>query len=324
VTQLSNLIDSSLALPADDQRYAGHTVLEPTFNETAAESLAFVMEPGGPSASPTERAETGTSTMRSLVHQNYGPEALRWFDSRTEPVRGQSFRARAWGSLFGSGFDRYGLRECQLSYEWGPGLMDALPPALYHYSRMAMDALPALRPAFSSIRCGRSSGSQQITFEIDGALPLANLQPAMEALGLGHQHAGLMSAVAFLLGARFTLPPNTSTLTLRPVKSGVELRLDVDLDAIPDPPPQLLSLLRLQLAERPRSLNGLQTWLTALTPDGVQGPGSFTVLSCRVTPDLPARISLHLRPGVFEGASNGGSAAVPVAAPGLNGTPAPA
>jgi hypothetical protein len=171
-----------------------------------------------------------------------------------------------------------------------------------------------LRPAFSSIRCGRSSGSQQITFEIDGVLPLANLQPLMESLGLGHQHAGLMSAVAFLLGARFTLPPGTSTLTLRPVRNGVELRLDVDLDAIPDPPPQLLSLLRLQLAERPRSLNGLETWLTALTPDGLQGPGSFTVLSVRVTPEMAARVSLHLRPGAFEpavagnGNANGGAA----------------
>jgi hypothetical protein len=317
VPEMAALIDSSLALPLGDSRYRGHTLIEPAFNETAADSLAFVMEPGGPVASPLDRAETGTATMRALLHRHFGPEALRWFDGRSEPMRGRSYRANNWGALFGSGFDRHGMRECQVSYEWGPGLMDALPPALYHYARLAIDALPALRPGFSSIRCGRSSGSQQVTFEIDGALPLANLQPLMEALGLGHQHAGLMSAVAFLLGSRFTLPPGTAALTLRPVKNGPELRLDVNLDAIPDPPPELLTLLRMQMAERPRSLSGLDTWLMALTPDGLPGPGSVSVLSVRVQPDVPARVALYLRPESLAAEPGAPVAAAPSQAPQL-------
>ena len=42
-------------------------------------------------------------------------------------------------------------------------------------------------------------------------------------------------------------------LTLRPARNGVELRLDVNLDALPDPPAQLMALTRLQMTERPRS-----------------------------------------------------------------------
>jgi hypothetical protein len=181
--------------------------------------------------------------------------------------------------------------------------VDALPAKLFELARTALDALPGLRPAISTIRCGRTSGSQQISFEVEGPLALADLRPLMDRLGLGHQHTGLMSACAFVLGARFTLPPEAAMVTLRPTRTGVELRLDVVLDAIPDLPPELVGLLQLQLAERPRSLRALELWLAAMTPEGYDGPGQASVLSILVRPDLPARIALYLRPAAL--AANG-------------------
>jgi len=118
-----------------------------------------------------------------------------------------------------------------------------------------------------------------------------------------------MSACAFILGARFTLPPDTAMITLRPARAGVEMRLDVDLDALPDPPAQLMALMRLQMTERPRGLQALDRWLMALTPDGYPGPGTVSVLSVWVRPDLPARLALYLRPAALA------SEPVPVAAP---------
>jgi hypothetical protein len=127
----------------------------------------------------------------------------------------------------------------------------------------------------------------------------------MDALGLGGKHAGLMSAVAFVLGARFTLPPGSCSISLRPTRSGVELRLDIDLEMVPDLPPQLMSLLRLQLGERPQSLRALDSWLFAMTPEGFGHPGTLSVLSVCVRPDMPARISIHLRPPVLDEPGDG-------------------
>jgi len=73
------------------------------------------------------------------------------------------------------------------------------------------------------------------------------------------------------------------------------------LDALPDTPSQILSLLKLQLSERPRSLRGLERWLSAFTPEGYPGPGNLSVLSVWVRPDTPARIALFLRPATLEG-----------------------
>jgi hypothetical protein len=105
-----------------------------------------------------------------------------------------------------------------------------------------------------------------------------------------------MSAAGFLLGARFTLPGHSARLSLRPIRTGMELRLDVILDTIPDPPPQLLSLLRLWMMERPRSVNGLDRWLSAFNPEGFPHAGDVTVLSVWVRPDVPARVALFLKP----------------------------
>jgi hypothetical protein len=213
---------------------------------------------------------------------------------------GGYIRSANYGATFGSTTDRNGLSESFAQYEWGPMLMDSLPSPLYKIARAAMETLPGLRPAFSTVRCGRTSGSQQVSFEAERALPLTALQPMMNALGLGHQHAGLMSALGFILGARFTLPPNTAMLTFRPTRAGVEFRIDVDLDSLPDPPAQLMALMRLQMTERPKSVNGLDRWLLALTPDGLPGPGSVSVLSAWTRPDLPARLALYLRPAALD------------------------
>jgi hypothetical protein len=320
VPELSQVLDSSLYLPLGDPGYRERRLLvEPRFNETAADNLSYVMDAGGPGATSDDRVKLVTDAMSHVVGNHFGSEALRWFRKHSEPVADGHTRSADWGAWFGAGLDRNGIVETQATYEWGPALMDALPSALYRLARVALEATPGLRPAFSAIRCGRTSGSQQITFEVDQALPLANLEPLMKALGLGRQHASLMSATALILGARFTLPPNTSTITLQPMRQGVEMRLDVILDALPDPPSQLHSLLRLQMAERPKSLRALDRWLTALTPDGYPGPGSVSVLSVWVRPETPARIALYLRPAAMDagahpinnGRANGDRAATP-------------
>ncbi len=159
-----------------------------------------------------------------------------------------------------------------------------------------MDALPTLRPAFTSVKCGRSYGSQEISFHVDGALRLADLRSLMDRFGLGNQHTRLVNALAFVLGARFTLPPDTTLVTLRPTSAGMELRIDVDLEGIADIPPNVASLLQLQLVERPQSLSALEQWVTAMTPDGHLSPGSLSVLSVIVRPNAGPRLAIDLRP----------------------------
>lgn len=297
--EVGALLEDSMPLPLGDAAYAGgQPPLEPNFSEVGGRNLAFLMNTGGPYAPPAERLETATQAMRQMVDRQFGPNARYWLDGRIEPTRGRVVR---WGGRFGAGFDRDGVMESLVTVEWGADLMDALPPHLYRLSRLAQEHIPGLRPAFSTIRCGRRSGSQQVTFAVEYPLALNGLKPLMDQIGLGHQHAGLMSTTAFLLGARFTLPPHTAMLTLLPTRVGPELRLDINLDALPDPPTQLASLLRLQMGERPAGLRQLEEWLTALTPDGHNGPGSVTVLSIRVRPDMAARVALYLRPAALAG-----------------------
>jgi hypothetical protein len=296
---LGDALDQSLAFPLGE-RYQMADPLSPSFAETTPENLSFVVSPDGPRVTPGDRVEASTRVLRGMVGRNFGPAALRWLDGKVEAVTGPNYlQSATYGASFGSSFDRNGVTESFAQYEWGPLLMEALPAPLYRLTRTALETLPGLRPAFSTIRCGRMSGSQQVTFEMERALPLAALQPLMDALGLGARHAGLMSALGFVLGARFTLPPHTTMLTLRPTRAGVEMRIDVDLDSLPDPPAQLMALMRLQMTERPKSIQGLDRWLMALTPDGLPGPGTVSVLSVWVRPDLPARLALYLRPAAL-------------------------
>jgi hypothetical protein len=299
VREVSNALEESLTLPVGDLAYRREPPLRSAFAEERSGHLNLVMSPLGPHASATDRTLAAAKTMEDIVGHHYGHEAHRWLKGHLEPVtaRGRTIR---WGAELATSFDRNGVRESMVTYEWSPDLMDAFPEALYRLARTAIDTVPGLRPAFSSIRCGRTSGSQQVTFAVDAPLSLNGLRPLMDALGLGDKHAGLMSAVAFVLGARFTLPSNSCAITLRPIRGGTELRLDVNLEAIPDLPPQLMSLLRLEMAERPQSLRSMDSWLVAMTPEGYETPGTLSILSFSVRPDMPARVNLHIRPPVLE------------------------
>ncbi len=299
VQEVARPLADALHLPIGHQAYRQDPPLTSSFAEQHAGVLDFAMVPLGPLASGPDRTEAATRAMEDIVGHHYGRDALRWLRGHVEPVtaHGRSFR---WGAHLGTSFDRNGVRESIVTYEWGPDLMEAFPPALYRLARTAVDTVPGLRPAYSSIRCGRTSGSQQVTFAVDAPLSLSGLLPLMDSLGLADKHAGLMSAVAFILGARFTLPPNCCSVTLRPLRGGTELRLDINLELIPDLPPQLMSLLRLQMSERPQSLRALDSWLFAMTPEGFETPGTLNVLSVCVRPEMPARISLHIRPPVLE------------------------
>jgi hypothetical protein len=311
VGEVGYLIDESLRLPPGDGRYRHSRAFEPTFAESTPGNLGFMVAPGGPTAQAADRVSEATDAARRAVMRNFGPQAERWLAGRAHAASEGEYRSANWGAFVGTGFDRNGMSESSVSYEWGPWLTESLPAPLFQIAQVAMDAAPALRPAFSTLRCGRTTGTHQLTFEVESALPLADLKPLMDRLGLGEKHGGLMSAAALVLGARFTLPPSTAMITLRPTRAGVELRLDVHLEALPDPPQALLPLLQLQMAERPRSLRALDRWMTALTPDGFSGPGEVSVLSIVVRPNMAARIAIYLRPALLDQPAEGQPVAQP-------------
>jgi hypothetical protein len=298
--ELGDVLDESLSRPAGDSAYRERRTLEPRFSETSAGNLAFDLLPGGPRASPSDRLTLATDTIRRSTARNFGSRALYWLDGRLEVTSASGRRSPSWGASIGSGFGRDGMLESAVHLEWGPEFLESLPAKLHRVVQIVLDAMPGLRPAFCSVRTTHHGGSQQVTFDVPRPLALASLQPLMERLGLGHQHAGLVTAVALLLGARYRLPPDAGLISVRVGPRGVELRLDVDLDAIPDSPPQISHLLALHLAERPRSLRALRRWVAALTPDGYDGPGRLSVLSVVVRPDLPARLALNLQPAGIE------------------------
>lgn len=300
VDLLGDVLDESLPGPAGSAIHSGRRALEPRFSELGAGPLAFDLVPGGPAASPRDRIDRATGTMRQLTARSFGRNALRWLDGRIEVAPALGSYSATWGASMGSGFGPEGLRESSVYMEWGPQLMDSLPAHLHRVVSIVLDSLPGVRPSFSTIRCGPGAGTQQVTFEVSHALPLERLRPLMERLGLAHQHTSLMSACALLLGARYVLPPEAGMLTVRLTRTGVELRLDVDLAAIPDPPPQIAQLIGLHLTERPRSLRAFRSWVAAMTPHGYHSPGRLSVLSIGVRPDMPARLSLHLCPAAIE------------------------
>ena len=102
----------------------------------------------------------------------------------------------------------------------------------------------------------------------------------MRELGLGHQHGSLMSACAFVLGARFVLPPETATLTLRPTR----VRARAPARRRPRPAARRARAARAAAAAcrcrsgRAASASGA-TGSPRLTQEGYRRPGSFSVLS---------------------------------------------
>lgn len=301
------LIDRAFSRPDDDLAYAdnalspGAVPFEPSFSETEPGMLRFTIEPLGPGASPMARRDEATREMRRLVGPLFGPDALRWFDSRSEEWRG--FGGLGWmqyGAWFGSAFDEDGLYSAKIYYELMPSQIDALAPSLARLTRLVMEQMPGLMPIFTSIGCKRDLGSQRVTFMHRGPLAVSSLGPLMNRLGIGHQLPSLMRVVGVALGGRFELPNAGVLIGLRDTPEGVELKLEILLAALPDLPARFLDLLRLGLSERPRQIAALDRWLGAFGVADANEPGQFSVLSVRVTPKSPARISLYVRPIEFE------------------------
>src|SRR5258707_949666 len=85
VRELSRVLEESLPYPVGDPAYGESRMLEPDFNETAPDSLAFVVAPGGPRASTSARVALATQAMTELVGRHMGAQAQRWFQGRAEP-----------------------------------------------------------------------------------------------------------------------------------------------------------------------------------------------------------------------------------------------
>jgi hypothetical protein len=306
VPYLGELIDRSFPAPLGEDRYAanalapGSVPVEPTFTEERPEVLRLTIEPVG-LGSPLSQRHEATREMRRLVGPLFGPEALAWFDRRSESWRGQSaLWGLEFGAWLGTAFDSQGLFSSEVVYELGKEQLDALPAALRVLIATAREAVPALVPVLTTIACRRDAGSQRVTFLHRGPLRLTDLEPLLRRLGLGHQLPGLMRVVGLALGGRFELPEGSVLVGLGESPDGVEVKLDILLGAVPDIPASFLDLLALGLAERPRELRALTQWLRAFTPESEQQPGEFSVLTVVTTAAMPARVNLHLRPVEFE------------------------
>jgi hypothetical protein len=306
VTYIGALIERSFPLPPGSPHYAANTLtpgavpVEPSYSEQEPHVLRLTISPLVGS-SPISRRDEATREMRRLVGPLFGHDALRWFDQRSEEWRSMmSSPHLEYGAWFGTAYDEDGLYASKVYYELHPEQMAALPISLRSLVQSALQAMPRLIPVFTSIRCGRDTGSQRVTFAPRGPLRLNDLAPLLNALGLGHQLPGIMQVVGLCLGGRFELPDNAALLGLRETSEGPELKFEVLLGMIPDLPPNFLNLLALGLAERPRQLAALGRWLHAFTPEDYDWPGDFSVLSIRTTARTPARVSLYLRPIEFE------------------------
>lgn len=304
---VGRLIDESFALPEGDPQYAVNTLtpgavpFEPSFSEQEPRSLRFTIEPLGPGSSPALRRDQSTREMRRLVGSNFGNGALRWFDQQSEEWRGWNGRTRLrHGAWLGTVYDQDGISGSKIYYELLPNQIEALPTVLASMVRTALEVMPGLVPIFTTIVCRRHVGSQRATFFHRGLLRMNDLARLMEQLGLSHQLPSLMQLVGLSLGGRFDLPEGTVLLALADTEDGPEIKLEVLLSRLPDLPPAFLNLLALGLSERPRQLHALGDWLRAFTPESYDAPGDFSVMSIRVTPRTPARVSLYLRPIEFE------------------------
>lgn len=307
VTPIQPLIERSFALPAGDPRYANNALtpgaapFEPSFSESEPNVLRFTIQPLGPQGTPPARRDESTREMRRLIKTFFGKPALHWFDERSEEWRGwNGLNSLHFGAWLGTASDHEGFNSAKVYYEMLPGQDEALPPSLRSLVQTALALMPNLIPIFTSIRCGREHGNQRVTFYHRGPLRLADLGPVLNQLGMGHQLPSIMQVVGLALGGRFDLPERSVLLGLREGSDGPELKLEVLLDVLPDVPPSFLDLLALGMAERPRELQSLQRWLRAFTPEMRKTPGEFSVLSIRATPQMPARVSLYLRPIEFE------------------------
>jgi hypothetical protein len=308
VPSLAGLLDRTFDLPLGDPRYGNNALtpgtlpLEHSWSEVQSQSLRFDLEPLGPAASPIARRQEASREMRRLVHESFGKPALAWFDRQSETYRGANIHGNArFGAWFGAAFDRYGLGEAKVYYEMGSDGLAELPLNLRHAAQVAMSSLPGLVPIFTSIACARQKGAQRVYFFHRGDLRLLDLEPLMNRLGVGAQLPSLLTAVGLILGGRFTLPEGSVIIGLRDTNRGMEMKLDVLLPAVPDPPEQIPELIDLLLEQRPASRYAYDHWRQAMSPDEAWGnPGRLSVVSVRVNPEQTGRLTLYFRPVGYE------------------------
>jgi len=236
------MIEDSFAYPEGDPRYArnalapGAAPIEAVCKMAQPQSLSFNLEPLGPDATGSERRDMASREMRRLVGENFGREALYWFDGASESHRGMA-------------------RSAALNYG---------------------------------------------TFLLTNGFRLADMQPMLDELGLGGRLASILQVIGVALGGRFDIPSGAALVAFGRGPQGVELELQVMLDAIPDLPPNFLQLLTMNLRERPRELVALERFLEAFTPEDNVWPGRFSILGIRIGPSGPPKVSLFLRPVEFE------------------------
>jgi hypothetical protein len=304
---MAGLISRTFTLPQGDPRYANNALtpgaapLEPSYSELQSDKLRINLQPLGPEASGVDRRDDATREMRRLVSDSFGGQALRWFDERSEAWRGFGSGGNLkFGAFFGTSFDRDGLYNSRVYYETTPGQIEALPGGLFGVVSTALQLLPGLRPLFTTIAAQRSAGAQRLTFAHPAPLRIIDLQPLLDAFGIGNRIPALLQIVGVALGGRFDLPPYSTLIGLGQGPDGPEVELYILLGAIPDLPPNFLGLLTLGLSERPRELIALERWMAAFTPDDDVWPGRFSILSVRTSASVPPRVSLYLRPVEFE------------------------
>lgn len=307
VPYVGGLIDRSFMLPEGHPQYGqnnltpGAAPFEPSFSEREPHTLRFTVEPAGPGAHPLQRRDDATREMRRLVDGVFGGEALRWFDQSSEQWRTLFSHPRLYyGAWFGTAYDRNGLHSSKVYYELEPGDLSALPRELSRLVETAINALPYLIPVFTTITAYRNQGQHRVTFLHPAPLRLTDLGPLLQQLGLSHQLPSIMQIVGLTLGGRFTLPPQSVLIGLAGSLQNPELKLEILLGMVDDVPTEFPQLLRLGLAERPQQLRAMERWYEAFTPEDGNWPGNLSVLSVRVTQNMPARVSVYLRPVEFE------------------------
>jgi hypothetical protein len=276
---------------------------EPSFSEAQPGKLRFTIEPLPPDAGSVDRRDESTREMRRLLRDFMSSDALRWFDRASEPFRGFAGAGKLdYGAFFGSSYDRDGLYASKVFYELpgGRAVIDDLPFGLQRIVQTAVQLVPGLRSLFTTLAAQRDMGGQRLTFASTQPLRLADLQPVMDALGLGHRLPGIMQLLGLVLGGRFDLPAHGALLAFGEGPAGPEFEIYVLLSAIADVPPSFLSLLTMGLAERPRGLAALERWMGAFTPEDEHWPGRFSIISLRTDIQSPPRVSLYLRPIEFE------------------------
>jgi len=89
-------------------------------------------------------------------------------------------------------------------------------------------------------------------------------------------------------------------LGLRDTTRGMEMRLDILLPGINDPPREMHGLIQMYLEQRPAALQSLRQWFQAMTLDDQQSPGEISVVTVRVTPQTSGRITLYFKPAGFD------------------------